>query len=257
MSSIISIPEDLKKEFRVNEKGETSCSIRGSARIFLVHHSQLSRHLSGEQNSSKLYQTLIEQGFDTKNMVSWTVEGIPIEAVIVIAQYYLYTAKQTSNQTKEKAHNFLNAIIESCKKDENNNNAFLKYLTIDKSIRSTKKSSKSAQKSPEYKIQQQFIKSYGGLVEVPTPVGRIDILTDHHLVEIKNANSWKSAVGQLLMYGHYYPNHQKVMYLFELSKHTDLDLIKYHCQDFFIDVVTESDLDDYLLKSLLDVEQVM
>ena len=82
-------------------------------------------------------------------------------------------------------------------------------------------------------------------------------MTDKQLIEIKNANGWKSAVGQLLMYGHYYPNHQKVMYLFDVKEHTDIDLIKYHCQDFFIDVVTESDVDDYLLRQTVNVKKVV
>jgi len=50
--------------------------------------------------------------------------------------------------------------------------------------------------------------------EVKTPIGNIDILTPTILIEVKKAKKWKDAIGQLLGYGKYYPQHQKYLYLF-------------------------------------------
>ena len=91
---------------------------------------------------------------------------------------------------------------------------------------------------PEKEIQLKLNEILNGLLEVSTPVGKIDILTDTLLIEIKKAKDWKAAIGQLLMYGHYYPKHQKILYLFDVPKNFDLDLIVYLCNDFNITVST-------------------
>lgn len=54
----------------------------------------------------------------------------------------------------------------------------------------------------------------GGVREVPTPFGNIDLLTDTVLYEVKLASNWKSALGQLLAYGEFYPRHTKVLVVF-------------------------------------------
>lgn len=56
---------------------------------------------------------------------------------------------------------------------------------------------------------------YGGQLEVTTPVGRIDLLTETEIYEFKRYKNWKEAVGQLMSYGQSYPNHNKVMMLFD------------------------------------------
>lgn len=109
MGNIIRIPEELKHEFSMNSKGETSCSIRGVARILLVHHSQLSRHLSGEQTNSQLYKNLIEQGFEPGELQSWSKTGVPDIAIPTIAEYYAFDAKQVSQDTRDMARVFIRA----------------------------------------------------------------------------------------------------------------------------------------------------
>lgn len=66
------------------------------------------------------------------------------------------------------------------------------------------------EKDIQVKMQQMF----GGQREVHTPVGYIDLLTDTQLIESKRANGWKGALGQVLSYGKFYPNHELVLYLF-------------------------------------------
>lgn len=60
------------------------------------------------------------------------------------------------------------------------------------------------------RLQQQI----GGKTEVATPIGRIDLLTDTELVEVKRAEDWKAAMGQVLAYGAFCPNHVKRLHLF-------------------------------------------
>jgi hypothetical protein len=112
---------------------------------------------------------------------------------------------------------------------------------------------------PEKDIQQQLNLKLNGLLEVATPVGKIDILTDKLLIEIKKAKDWKAAIGQLLMYGHYYPKHQKLLYLFGLPKSFDLELVSYLCSDFNIDVITNNNTIPYVEKetfqSMLNLAQ--
>jgi len=54
-----------------------------------------------------------------------------------------------------------------------------------------------------------------GDTEIKTPDGgRIDILTSSEIIEVKQIKSWRSALGQIISYGHFYPRHQKRIHLF-------------------------------------------
>lgn len=70
------------------------------------------------------------------------------------------------------------------------------------------------EKIHEKDIQVKMQRMFGGQREVHTPVGYIDLLTDTQLIESKRANGWKGALGQVLSYGKFYPNHELVLYLF-------------------------------------------
>lgn len=66
----------------------------------------------------------------------------------------------------------------------------------------------------EKDIQDKLNMELNGEKEVCTPVGNIDILTMTELIEIKKTHSWKSALGQVLAYSHFYPSHKKRIHLF-------------------------------------------
>lgn len=72
---------------------------------------------------------------------------------------------------------------------------------------------KKTRQQPEEKVQKKLEKKLNGKHQT-TPVGIIDILTDTELVEIKAWSNWKSALGQVFAYGHYYPNHMKRIHFF-------------------------------------------
>ena len=63
-------------------------------------------------------------------------------------------------------------------------------------------------------IRDQIAYEENGETEVKTPVGFIDVLTDTKIIEVKQANLWKHALGQVKCYGYYYPDKQKWIYLF-------------------------------------------
>ncbi|MGC9502126.1 hypothetical protein [Baaleninema sp.] len=54
----------------------------------------------------------------------------------------------------------------------------------------------------------------GSRTEVKTATGKIDILTASQVIEVKNVRQYKHAIGQVLSYSHYYPKHERCIYLF-------------------------------------------
>ena len=70
------------------------------------------------------------------------------------------------------------------------------------------------QNSIEREVRDRLQLKLGGLIEVSTPAGRIDLLTDNEIIEVKHVNDWKSAMGQILAYSGFYPLHSKRIHLF-------------------------------------------
>jgi len=81
----------------------------------------------------------------------------------------------------------------------------------------------------ERNIQLRLQSSLGGKVEVRTLAGNIDLLTSDQIIEVKGVKEWKSALGQIIVYGKYYPSHQKRIHLFGETQTSYLELIRSHC----------------------------
>ena len=60
---------------------------------------------------------------------------------------------------------------------------------------------------------------YHGTREVITPHGKIDILTQTTIIEIKEASKYKHAIGQLLAYSTLYPNRKLLLIVFGINLH--------------------------------------
>lgn len=75
----------------------------------------------------------------------------------------------------------------------------------------------------EKQIQAQIAIIENGIIEVETPHGRIDVLSDSKVIEIKNYENWKHAIGQVLTYSLFYPNKEKWIYLFNHEDETDVN----------------------------------
>ncbi len=95
----------------------------------------------------------------------------------------------------------------------------------------------SSSKQKEKEIQMELKIKYNGKIEVPTPVGNIDLIysdgENNYIVEIKINNNWKHAMGQILCYSNFYPEHKKIIYLFDGEKNI---LVEQICNKYDIEV---------------------
>jgi hypothetical protein len=78
----------------------------------------------------------------------------------------------------------------------------------------------------ERRYRDKLHEELGGEKEVVTLSGKIDLLTPHELIEVKDIRHWKEALGQVLAYGHFYPSHCKRIHLFGATQTAFLQMIK-------------------------------
>jgi hypothetical protein len=116
------------------------------------------------------------------------------------------------------------------------------YLPHDKYYRDTHIFTNRKKTTPEKSAVQRLQEKIGGKREVKTPAGNIDLLTDGELIECKSFKSWKSAIGQLLVYGLYYPCNTLRLHLYGKAKQSLYDEIVKHCNRWVIEV----SLDEYV-----------
>lgn len=89
-------------------------------------------------------------------------------------------------------------------------------------------------------IRDRLAILHKGTVEVVIEVGKIDVLTPTEIIEVKQIHQWKTALGQVLVYGNYYPSHQKRLHLFGDCKNSELiNLIKKNCEKFGVSISWE------------------
>ncbi|MEM9009273.1 MAG: hypothetical protein AAGE59_37950 [Cyanobacteria bacterium P01_F01_bin.86] len=77
----------------------------------------------------------------------------------------------------------------------------------------------------------------GSRTEVTTSTGQIDILTPSKVIEVKNVRQYKHAIGQVVSYSHYYPTHERCIYLFGKVSEKQRRLIKKECSTAKVTVV--------------------
>ena len=85
-------------------------------------------------------------------------------------------------------------------------------------------------KGTELSYRNRLAKQLNGQVEVSTPAGRIDILTETEVIEVKRASGWKSAIGQIISYGKFYPHHRQRIHLFGKLTESKLKAIEDICE---------------------------
>ncbi|MGE5658871.1 MAG: hypothetical protein ACM37W_19920 [Actinomycetota bacterium] len=86
----------------------------------------------------------------------------------------------------------------------------------------------------EGKYRDRLAIELNGETEVVTPAGRIDVLTPTEIIEVKDVCGWKQAIGQVLVYGKYYPTHKKRIHLFGGISEAQIKLIHSHVNDLGI-----------------------
>jgi hypothetical protein len=99
--------------------------------------------------------------------------------------------------------------INEWKMDNENNEKYKKAIETIIPDNDTKKIEKM--------LQLYYKSQMGGEIEVETPFGYIDLITDTKIIEIKNALHWKHALGQILSYSNFFPSHEKWIYLFDMK----------------------------------------
>ncbi len=97
----------------------------------------------------------------------------------------------------------------------------------------------SSRSNSEAWYQNRLAQSLGGQTEVSTPDGRIDLLTWNEVIEVKTAKQWKQAMGQVLIYGRYYPLHRKRIHLYGAVSSEQLEHIRQQCQSHGVLVTWE------------------
>jgi hypothetical protein len=88
----------------------------------------------------------------------------------------------------------------------------------------------------EEQVQYSLWQKVGGQLEVLCDAGRIDLLTEEEVIEVKHIRNWKSALGQVLSYAHYFPAHRPRIHLFGEKGSADLSKIKQICTSHDIKV---------------------
>ncbi len=66
-------------------------------------------------------------------------------------------------------------------------------------------------------------------VSLPRRIGRIDILTETEVIEVKEVNAWKHAIGQVVVYGGHFPLHERRVHLFGPIQPQRLKTIAKYC----------------------------
>ena len=107
-------------------------------------------------------------------------------------------------------------------------------------LKGIKSNKKRKIRQTESEIRDTLKNIIGGETEVKTLAGKIDLLTNDEIIELKSIKSWKSALGQILVYGDYYPNHQKRIHLFGETQKSYLDMVIKHCKKRNVIVTYES-----------------
>lgn len=104
MSEIIHLPEEIKKELRIDAEGKSTASVRGAARLADVSDTAIRNGLNVSANLEvpPLAQFLIDNGFDPADLISWLSSGIPDLAIALILEYYAYECQE--RYRKEHGH---------------------------------------------------------------------------------------------------------------------------------------------------------
>lgn len=91
----------------------------------------------------------------------------------------------------------------------------------------------------EVDYSDKLASELNGKREAVTLAGNIDVLTATEVIEVKVVKAWKCALGQVLVYGSYYPSHKKRIHLFGETQELFLKMIKSHCSRFKVIVTWE------------------
>lgn len=214
-NSLYQFPDDIRNEFSIDENGQVWASARATARLAGVSVSALT-----EPNGLLLKIKNSLNSVSNKNLSEclkpfagfnyWTQKKILHDLVIAIVKYYYMNGKFSDEGLSLIK---MSAPHEKIKKKYHKPRALV---------------------NTELYYLKKLHKQLGGVIEVPTLAGRIDLLTTAQIIEIKEIKGWKGAIGQILVYSYYYPSHEKRIHLFGETQEVFLDEVQKHTDKFNI-----------------------
>jgi len=101
------------------------------------------------------------------------------------------------------------------------------------------KKGKSKNPFTEKAVQKRLAAKHASQMEVQCKSGVIDILFSDEIVEVKNANAWKSAIGQVLVYNLEYPTRKPRIHLFNCGSNEWKMMITSFCSQLNVRVTFE------------------
>lgn len=114
-------------------------------------------------------------------------------------------------------------------------------------------------RTPEEKaIAEGFKEVFKARLEVRTPVGVVDLVSDAHeiIAEIKNIKNWKHAIGQVLVYQYYFKDKCPMVIFFGESDDSYRDMIKFHAHRLGVAVMFCSGLSEDAKKIVREGEDL-
>ena len=162
---------------------------------------------------------------------SWATYG-DYKVIVMNDNQYINCTKLCSTNGKKFKHFLENYIRDKINKDDiiiknGGQNQLIKGTYINKillpKVIDWMTRDKNFQR--ETIIVQKLNETLKGKLEECTDVGRIDILTDTEIIEVKEYKGWKGALGQILSYSHYHPNKKMRIHLFDV-KNNDIKIVE-------------------------------
>lgn len=98
---------------------------------------------------------------------------------------------------------------------------------------------RDSQDGEEKRVRDRLQKLIGGIAEAETPVGRVDLLTDTEVIEVKRVEDWKGGLGQVLAYQTFYSSHKARLHLFGCC--AEKVVIEQVCSGFDVSVSLEEE----------------
>jgi len=238
MSQIEQVVKQIKSEFRVDSEGKVTVSIRGAARLAGVGESDIIDTLE-ETAIGNIPEPLIFLG--RSEVQSYSVkalngEGITDLMLSGLLEFYAldYQIPWAYAVWKFFFYSLLNP-----------NYKIMSIKEATQKIKQYQPNATPAKKKKlgrivdyqEARICKRLKAELNCKTEVSTPSGRIDLLTEKEIIEVKAIEKWKDGVGQLMAYQSHYPNHTKRLHLFGSS--LNLPDIKFVCSSLEILVTVE------------------
>lgn len=178
-----------------------------------------------QNHSSQLHQLQTLERVHKVEGEKTRVKLVPIEYAV------LYWAKE-ARKGNTKAQYLLSQI------QKNRHPDFISFDSMILKELTQPKQNKTKRKTEAW-YSSKLQKEIGGVREVPTEAGNIDLLTSTEIIELKEVKNWKCAIGQIETYSFYYPSHTKRVHLFGNCHETLLEIIRKHCDRHEINLTWE------------------